>query len=97
MRKLRTKKDAPAKQRGTWQKNLKYVKNSDKTTFDILFDAKVMPSFTPTRTEEREFVVDSGASMHITPSSLSQGLLEYNFRSNQLLILSMAFVLYSYQ
>ena len=47
-------------------KNIYKLKNSDKATFEIPGEAKVM--LTPiasTRPQEREFVVDSGASMHM--------------------------------
>ena len=48
-----TKKDAPAKQR------------ADKTTLYSPIEAEVMPAPTSTRPEEREFTVDSRASMHM--------------------------------
>ena len=38
---------------------------SDKTMLSTYAEAKVMPAPTSTRPEEREFVVDSGASMHM--------------------------------
>ena len=41
------------------------LKNSDTTTFYTSIEAKVMSAPTSTRPEEREFVVDSGASMHM--------------------------------
>ena len=58
-----TKKDAPAKQRGIWQ-NIYKLKNSDKTTFYTPIE-KGMPTPTSKRPGEREFVVDSGALMHM--------------------------------
>ena len=64
MRRLWTKKDASTKQRGDWRKYYK-LKSADKATFFILlFEARVMPAPTSKSSEEREFVVDSGASMH---------------------------------
>ena len=45
--------------------NIYKLKNSDKTTFCTPIEAKVMLAPTSTRPEEREFVVDSGASMHM--------------------------------
>ena len=55
MRRLCTRKDAPEKQRGIWRK-INKLKNLDKTTLYTPIEAKVMPA---------EFVVDSGASMHM--------------------------------
>ena len=45
-------------------KNIYKLKNSDKTTCYTPI-VKGMPARTSTRPEEREFVVDSGASMHM--------------------------------
>ena len=42
------------------------LKNAGKATFYTLVDARVMPASTSKRPDEREFVVDSGASMHMT-------------------------------
>ena len=39
------------------------LKNSDKTMFYVPGEVKTMPAPTSKRPEEREFVVDSGASM----------------------------------
>ena len=41
------------------------LKNSDKTTLYTPIEAWVMLTSTSTRPEEREIVVDSGASMHM--------------------------------
>ena len=67
MRKLCTKKDAPAKQRGIWRKTFTSSRIRDKATFKIPGEAKVMstPITSKKKTEEREFVVDSGASIHM--------------------------------
>ena len=46
-------------------KNIYKLKHADKTTLKTPTKAKVMPAPTSTRPEEREFVVDSGASMHM--------------------------------
>ena len=46
-------------------KNLYNIKNSDEATFHLPGEAKVMAAPTPTKPMEREFVVDSGASMHM--------------------------------
>ena len=45
-------------------KNIYKLKNSDKATLYAPIEARVMPAPTSKRPEEREFVVDSGASMH---------------------------------
>ena len=42
-----------------------FKNNSDKATLFTPIEANVMPALTSNRLEEREFVVDSGASMHI--------------------------------
>ena len=41
------------------------LKGSDKTTLYTLMEAKVMSAPSSTKPEERVFVVDSGASMHM--------------------------------
>ena len=57
-----TKKDAVA-----WNlaKNVNKLQNTDKATFYSPFEAWVMPAPSSTKPEERELVVDSGASMHM--------------------------------
>ena len=45
--------------------NIYKLKNSDKTMFYVPGEVKAMPAPTSKRPEEREFVVDSGASMHM--------------------------------
>ena len=52
--------------RAAWDfaKNIYKLKNVDKASFCTPVEAKVMPAPTSKRPEEREFVVDSGASMH---------------------------------
>ena len=46
--------------------NIEKLKNSDKTTFCFLIEAKAMQApITSKSSEEREFVVDSGASLHM--------------------------------
>ena len=64
MRRLCTKKDALLERHGIWRKYYK-LKNADKTTVYSLIEAKVMPSPASKSPEEREFVVDSGASLHM--------------------------------
>ena len=53
--------------RAAWDsaKNIYKPKNSDKATFCNPIEAKAMRAPTSTRPEERDFVVDSGASMHM--------------------------------
>ena len=47
-------------------KNIYKLKNSDKATFYVVSEVKGMSTpITSKRSEEREFVVDSGASMHM--------------------------------
>ena len=60
-----TKKDAPAEQHGTWQKSLQAPKNTDKATFYSPVKAGTMPAPTSKLPEDREFAIDSGASMHM--------------------------------
>ena len=43
----------------------KKLKNADKATFYTPIEARVMPAPTSKSPEEREFVVDSGASVHM--------------------------------
>ena len=59
------KKDAPAKQHGTTRKVPTSSKNTDKATFYYPVEVRVMPAPTSRLPEDREFVVDSGASMHM--------------------------------
>ena len=55
--------------------NIYQLKNSDKAAFYIPAEAKVMSTpITSKRPEEREFVVDSGASVHMmSKKELSSG------------------------
>ena len=46
-------------------KNVYNIKNTDKATLHSPIDAKAMPAPTSKTPEEREFVVDSRASMHV--------------------------------
>ena len=65
MRRPRTKNDAPAKQRGIGE-NIFKLKNSDKAAFHVPGEVKGMSTpVSSKRPEEREFLVDSGASMHM--------------------------------
>ena len=58
------KSDAPAKQRGSWPKISSKLKEKDKTAFFSPSENRCLPASTLIP-EEREFVVDSGASMHM--------------------------------
>ena len=44
--------------------NISKLKNADKTAFYSSIEARAMSASTSKSPEEREFVVDSGASMH---------------------------------
>ena len=58
------------------------IKNADKATFYTLFEAKVMAAFTSKSAEEREFAVDSGASLQmLSKKSLSSEELDTLRRS----------------
>ena len=70
MRRPCTKKEAPAKQHGIWRKKLK-AQEFGQNTLCTPVEAKVMRAPTSTRLGEREFVVDSGASMHIMSRKLN--------------------------
>ena len=62
MRRPCTKKDAPTEQLA---KHIDKLQNADKATFYAPLEARVMRAPTSKRPEEREYVVDSGASMHM--------------------------------
>ena len=59
------KKDAPAEQRGIWRNIITSSRMRTKLRFYTPVEARVLPSPTSKRPEEREFVADSGASMHM--------------------------------
>ena len=63
MRRPSPKNDAPAMQRGIWRKTLTRSRIRTKLRFMSLVKSKVMSTpINSKRPEEREFVVDSGAS-----------------------------------
>ena len=64
MRRPCTKRDVPAELCGIWRKYLP-AQEFGQTTFCTPIEAKVMSAPTSKRPEDREFVVDSGASMHM--------------------------------
>ena len=65
MRRPCTKKDAPAKQRRIWRTNFTSSRIQTGLRSFSPIEAKVMSAPTSTRPEEREFLVESGASMHM--------------------------------
>ena len=58
------KKSMPAKQHRIWRENIYKLKAKDKATFYSLVKIKA-PVLVTQKTEERMFVVDSGASIHM--------------------------------
>ena len=58
------KSKAPAKQRGSWPKVCSKLKEQERATFFSPSENRCLPT-SSLKTEEREFVVDSGASMHM--------------------------------
>ena len=59
------KSDVPVKQRGGWPKISLKLKEKNKTAFFSPSENSCLPAPSTLKPEEREFVVDSGASMHI--------------------------------
>ena len=69
---LQDKSDAPAEMRG----NLPRI-SKDKATFYSLTDEWILPAASTIKLKEREFVVDSGASMHmVSKKDLNSAELE---------------------
>ena len=58
------KSKVPAKQRGSWPKGVLQIKEQKRATFFSLSENRCLPAST-LKPEEREFVVDCGASMHM--------------------------------
>ena len=58
------KSKVPAKQRGSWPKPVLKLKEHERATFFSSSENRCLPASTR-KPEEREFVVDSGASMHM--------------------------------
>ena len=54
----------PAKQRGSWPKSVLNLKDQERAAFFSLSENRCLRAST-LKLEEREFVVDSGASMHM--------------------------------
>ena len=83
-RKTKPKKEAvrPQRRLGTGKGCLKTQKRSSKDTFYSLGKAWVVPAPSSTKPEERHFVIDSGASMHmLSKKDLWSGELETLKRS----------------
>ena len=64
MRRPCIKNDAPAKQHGIWRNTCTSSRIRTKLRSVLLLKVKAMPAPSSKRPEEREFVVDSGASVH---------------------------------
>ena len=60
-----SKKDAPAELHGTWRKVSFNSKNTNRATFYEPISARATPVPTSESPEEREFVAEPGASMHM--------------------------------
>ena len=68
---------ATAKQTGTWQRMSTNSKMESQNAFYYPAEAWVMPAPSSTKPEERQFVIDSGASLHmLRKKDLSSGELE---------------------
>ena len=61
---MKDRSDAPAETRGNLPRKSKNLKKEDKATFYSSSEEWILPASTKTP-EEREFVVDSGSSMHV--------------------------------
>ena len=70
------KSKVPAKQRGSWPKNVFKLKEQQRATFFSPLDNRCLPAST-LKPEERELVVDSGASMHMTSKKKSWVMLTW--------------------
>ena len=77
--------------RVAWElaKHIHKLKNADKTTYYTLIEARVMPAPTSKSPEEREFKVDSGASVHMmSKKDLSSDELDTSRRSRNPVVLT---------
>ena len=69
--------DVPETRRGILQKHKLKLKENDKATFQSSAEEWVLPDASTKEPEEREFVVDSGASMHmVSKKDLNSAELE---------------------
>ena len=64
LRRQSGKSKVPAKQRGSWPKNVFKLEEQERAAFLSPSENRCLPAST-LKPEEREFVVDSGASMHM--------------------------------
>ena len=81
-RKLCHKNDAPAEKHGTWRTMSLSSKHKDEAPFDSPSEAWVMKAPSSKKPQTREFVIDSGASMHtLSNKDSSSGELETLRRS----------------
>ena len=70
------KSKVPAKQRGSWPKSVLKLKEQERATLFSPSEKRCLPAST-LKPEEREFVVDSGASMHmISKKDLSKAEMD---------------------
>ena len=70
------KSKVPAKQRGSWPKNVLKLKEHERAAFFSSPENRCLPA-SKLKPEEREFVVDSGASMHmISKKDLSKAEMD---------------------
>ena len=77
MKGLKDRSDVPKSRAWNVAKNIYKLKENDKTTFYSPAEKWVHPVASTKEPEEREFVVDSGASMHVvSKSDLNQAELE---------------------
>ena len=65
LRTIQNKKIVPAKQHGIWREICSSSKNKDKTACYSPTETKAAPVRVSRNPEDRMFVVDSGASMHM--------------------------------
>ena len=71
------KSDVPVKQCGDWPKNIQKLKDKNKAAFFSPSENWCLLAPSNLKPEEREFVVDSGASMHmINKKDLNSAELE---------------------
>ena len=65
MKRLKDNSDVPEARHGNLAKNIYKLKENDKTTTYSPVEKWVLPVASTKEPEERKFVVDSGASMHM--------------------------------
>ena len=83
MKRLKDKSDVPKARLGILPKNIFKLKANDKATFFSLAKC-VLPGASAREPEKREFVVDSGASMHmVSKRDLNSAELETMRTSRQ--------------